>query len=149
MSISPQIASGNAIWKGLFIDTGPHVRLINLHAFVVVGASTAVAVSVIRTITRPHIIRQFQPITNSNPGLDVACDILMSGDTLVDTGAEVRDQHLSGGRLQTGGWACSINALPWAINIKRSAWFTVYKLAARNLTLAAIPFDINLTLELI
>lgn len=140
---------GDGILKRLMIDTGPKIRFLNIHGFKSVLASTPVDVLLLRTITRPHIIRTFQPIANLAPGNDVAVDVLLSSDTLIDTSAEVRDRHLSGGRLATDGWQATIFASPWAINIPVASWWTVYKLAMRNVTLGAVTFDVNFTIELI
>jgi len=147
--VSRQIEIGNRTEAALFRDTGPSVRFLAMHGFATAPASTAVTVVLLRAVTRPHWIRTFQPVMNIGNGLDISCDILLSSNVAVDTGAEVRDRHLSGGRLATDGWSASNIATQWPINIKISSWFTQYKLAMRNLHTGSVLFDINLTVELI
>lgn len=143
------IDNGNRIIKALLGDADQPIRLINLHGFQAVTTGVAVTILVLATITRPHLIVSFQPICSLAPGQDVAVDILLSNNTLTDTGAEVRDRHISGGRLIANGWNASSFASPWPINILNASRFTVYKLAMRNLSSGTVTFDTNLTLKLL
>lgn len=140
---------GDAIIKALMADADKPFKLVNLHGFAAVAGITVVAVKLLATITRPHLIVSFQPICSLAPGSDVAVDVLLSGDELVDTGAELRDRHLSNGRLATSGWNASTFGNPWPIDILVTSRFTVYKLAMRNNSVGTVTFDCNLTIKLL
>jgi hypothetical protein len=144
-----QLASSNRIFGRLAGDAGPPVRFINLHGFTtVVGLNLNLAI-LLGTITRPHIITALQPICSANAGTDIAIDILISSDTLVDAAAPLRDRHLSTGTTAANGWSVYNSAHPVILNIKMLSRFTVYKLALRNNTGATITFDVNLGIQLI
>lgn len=143
------LTRGDKIIKALLADAGAPVRFINLHGFKFVLAGTLVEVKLLTTLTRPHRLISLQPICSLAPGNDVAVDILLSSDTLVDSDAELRDRHLSNGRLETNGWSTSNYANPWPLNILNTSRFTVYKLAMRNNTVSNTTFDVNLTLQLL
>jgi hypothetical protein len=143
------LTRGDKIIKALLADAGAPIRFINLHGFQLVNAGVLSQVKLLTTLTRPHRLISLQPICSLPPGNDVAVDILLSNDTLVDSGAELRDRHLSNGRLATNGWNASSFANPWPLNILITSRFTVYKLAMRNSTASNITFDVNLTLQLL
>jgi len=113
-----------------------------------VAPSINVTILLLGTITRPHILHTLQPISSRSAGNDLAIDILTSSDTLVDVGAELRDRHLSGGRLATDGWPATTIATAWTLQLPQHSWFTVYKLAMRNANAGTTVFDVSLTLEL-
>lgn len=146
---SPQLASSNRIFGGLTGDAGPPIRFVNFHGFRTVVGINANLATLLGTIRRPHIIRSLAPVASGSAGTDIAIDILLSSDELVDTAAPIRDRHLSGGTTAANGWSCYNSAHPIILNITILSHFTVYKLAMRNNTGATVTFDVNLGIQLI
>lgn len=145
--VNPRLTSGNRIYKGLQREAGPVSRQTNFHGFLQLATGNLSTVKLLGTITRPHIITQFQPTSSLGNANDSFVDILLSSDTLVDDAANLRDRHLSGGTLVDNGWGSNINVGTWPINMEILERFTVYKLVMRNNSGLTVSFDVNLSIR--